>query len=320
MKISRLIAWCGLSLATFIIVFFGWLVFPVLTDPSRHFMERKGTLSFVEQERIFPFGDSTITETTLHSSSGLTVKLSYRIPLDKTKKYPLVLLLGGHKTGRNAVRLVPARQDMVIAAISYPYNAPAKVTGLDLLRYLRVYQAAFRDTPPAVMLALDYLLSQAVVDEQQIEAVGVSLGAFLITSPVAMDERVKRLWLVHGAAIPDVVIEHNIRQRFHNGLVRVMMAKLLTILSSGHYLKAERWLPLISPRPVIAINSRQDERLPFHTVTALHRALVQPAEIIWIEGQHITPGREAVVQQISEIILKRIATESKLKVLDSVAK
>lgn len=319
MKHLHWIVWCLLALSLFIIIFFAWLVFPVLDDPADEFVVRKGTVMFAEKERVIPFGGSTVTETTLHSNSGLTVKLSYRAPADKTKKYPLVFILDGQKTGRDAVHLLPVPQDMVFAAISYPYSALAKVTGLAMLRYLREYQRAFRDTPPAVMLALDYLATLNMVDEQQIEAIGVSLGAFLIAAPVAVDERVKRLWLVHGAARPDTVIEHIIRHRLHNRLLRSLAAKLLTVLVSGHYLKTERWLPQISPRPVIAINARQDERLPLHSVTVLHRALIPPAEIIWMEGQHVTPRRVTVLQQLSEIILKRIAMESKVKALDSIA-
>jgi len=298
---------------------FIWLVFPTLKDPANDFVARKGTLIKVQMERTVRDKYSVLSDVSLLSSSGLKVRLSYRTPLDKTGTYPLVFILGGHQTGRKAVQLLPVQKALVLASISYPYTAPSKLKGLDWLFFHRAFQQAFRDTPPAVMLALEYLQQQDEIDKQHIEAVGVSLGAFLIPAPVAMEQSVKRLWLVQGAAMPEMVIEHNLKNKIQNDFIRLMTAKLFMMMSSGHYLKPERWLAKVSPRPVIAINSRQDERLPSRAVSALHEAMLQPSELIWLEGQHITPRRRDVLLQLSEIILNRIAMESRIGPRDSMA-
>ena len=62
----------------------------------------------------------------------------------------------------------------------------------------------------------DYLLAQESADKQQVELVGISLGAFFVSIPAALDRRVTRTWLVHGAGEPEKVIAHKLKGRIKN--------------------------------------------------------------------------------------------------------
>lgn len=284
-----------------------WLAWPVLGDPSDQFVERRGDLARYEVTRQWLTADSRYHNLTLVSSSGLQVKVTIRRPLKVDAPRPVILLLGGYDTGRTAAELVQNTGGMVVASISYPYRGPEDLDGWRLLWHFDDIQQAILDTTPAVLITLDYLASQSYVDASQVELIGVSFGAFFVSVAGAMDERFSRVWLVQGAADPRAIYEYQLRDEIGFGPLRALVSRLLGFFTATEYLKPERWVPRISPRPVVVINSRNDEAYPPATVATLHASLREPYELEWIEGPHITRSREAVLKQLNERVVERIA-------------
>ena len=283
------------------------LIWPVIQDPSSGFMLRKGNLAEVEQTRTWTKSGYDYADLTLVSSSGLRVELAVRSPSVITTPRPLVILLGGLRTGRRAVELFSESHGVVVAALSYPYYGKPRLRGMDMLTGLPDVQQALRDTPPAVMLALEYLLKQPYVNTEQVELVGVSFGAFFISVPGALESRIKRVWLVQGAADPETIFAHQFREKISSNLTRVVLAKLLVTFIGSRHLNPEQWVGRISPRPVVVINTRDDPTFPVASVEALHLALGKPHEVIWVEGEHIVPTRRDIADQLANIVLKRVA-------------
>ena len=56
-----------------------------------------------------------------------------------------------------------------------------------------------------------------------------------------------------------------------------------------------------SPRPVIVIGAREDERTPAGQTEALYNAAGEPRTLRWTEGQHIQPGRAQIVADLLRI-------------------
>lgn len=305
----RLLLWCLVVLVILIAGMLAYITIPVLSDPVPKFEARKGSLQVAREEGVASFGGADYLNFSLSSNSGLKVLLSVRKPQVQNKPLPLVILLGGHRTGRNAVRLINTNKPVIVAAISYPYEANPYAKGLAVLPAIPEFSRALRDITPAVLLALNYLATQPYVDPQRMELVGISLGAFLISVPAALDERVRRVWLVHGAGNPQQVIAHNLRHRIRHDGVRNLTASLLMLLSSGEYLRPEKWVGRIAPRKLVVINARQDERLPATAIEDLHQVLPEHTEVIWTEGQHVEPGRKEVIRQLTEIVFQRVAAD-----------
>ena len=304
----RVVLWSFLGLCVVVPCYLVWLVLPDLSDPSNEFYQRKGLLQSIDIEREWQDGNSIFRHITLHSNSGLKVKMTMRLPLERTEKdLPLVFILGGERTGRDAVHLVSQQQPVILAAISYPSHDNWAREGVKLID-IRPYQQTVRDTAPAVLLALDYLLAQEPVDEQQVELVGVSLGAFFVGIPAALDKRVTRTWLVHGAGEPEKVIAHKLKERIKIVFLRKAMAWASARLIAVESMRPENWLWRISPRKLVFINAKDDEELPLSSVIALHRSASQPYEVIWTEGQHINTGRTEVVQGLVNLIMHRVQT------------
>jgi hypothetical protein len=283
----------------------GVLLFPVVGDPSGDFLERRGELVSAVVTHSEPLADTTLSEVSLTSSSGLQVELSVRVPRELPPPWPVVLLLGGQRTGRDAVRLAGETRGVVFAALSYPFTGDPEARGARLLAQVPKMQRALLDTPPAVMLALDHLLALPGVDAERVELVGVSFGAFLVGVPGALDPRPRRVWFIHGAGRPADVIESGLRRHVGNSTLRGIAARYLATVAGGRHLAPELWAPRIAPRPVVAINAEDDDALPRECIEALHRSLGEPSEVIWTRGGHVLPRKRDVVRDLAQRVLER---------------
>jgi len=290
--------------------FLAVVLVPTIRDPSPDFLVRKGEVAAARATSTWKIGDDVVTEVTLSSTSGLVVDLSVRVPSGANSPRPLVILLAGQGTGRDAVRHTAETRGIVVAALSYPYRGDVDAGILALVLDLPDIQRSLLDTIPAIMLAADWLAGQPYVDPEHVELAGGSLGAFLVSVPGAMDERFRRVWLVHGGGRPALVLEHGLKEHIRFAPARRLAAGLLSAAAYGHHLAPERWVGKISPRPVIVISALDDESIPRESVESLHHALGQPSEVIWMSGPHVLPGREEIIEKITETVFGRIAEEA----------
>ena len=293
----------------------GGMTLWLLRDPGPRFAERRSVLVAVEEEPRDGSAGHVSQAVRLRASSGLSVDLLIRAPgdplegdlADRSRGRPLFLILGGYRTGEQAAMLVEDTRGAVVAAMAYPYDGPLDMEGLAVLRHVPRIRRAFLDTPPAVQLALDHLLSRSDVDPTRVELVGVSFGAFFAPVAAALDRRVTRLWLIHGAGRPYTLFEYGLRRFVPYRAPRALVAAVANVLAAGPKLAPELWVPQVAPRPVIMINARDDERLSREAVEALHASAREPKEQIWLTGQHVQPNRQEVVRQLVDIVLSRAA-------------
>jgi dienelactone hydrolase len=282
----------------------------LLRDQTPRFAARRSQLASAVVDTGSTAGD--VVETVrLRASSGLVVDLSVRNPSaalpagSSDGRRPLVVILGGHNTGRNAVHLVGDTRGVLVAALSYPFDGNHRAKGLAVVRQVPKIRRAVFDTPPAIMLALDYLLARPDVDPRRVELVGVSFGAPFVTIAAALDPRVSRVWSVHGTGGVYTPLEHNLRRQFGGRLASVPVAAVATIALSGSQLAPERWAPAIAPRPFMMINAQDDTRLPRRAIDRLYDSARDPKEMIWTTGGHVRSEAD-VVRPLVELILGRM--------------
>jgi len=290
------------------------LVATALRDPTPRFLERRSHLVAVREDAAEVVDGYRVQSVRVRAASGLEVDLLLKRPAaDPGDEYsptiggrrPLVVLLGGHNTGRDAVRLIPDTRGAVVAALSYPYRGDHRVKGLRVVRYVPAIRRAVFDTPPAIMLALDYLLAQPDVDPRQVEAIGVSLGAPFVVIAGALDRRITRVWAVHGSGGSYGPLELNLRRNIPFAPARAVVAGLATLLISGPRLAPEQWAARIAPRPFVMVNARDDARMPRALVARLYASAREPKRIIWVSGGHVR-ARAEVVRPLIDTLLVRI--------------
>lgn len=299
----------------------------LLRDPMPYFAERRAPLAVVDEGEATWSAGHISRPVRITAANGLTAELLIRYPdpgpgggtfpggtarepvltatEDPNARRPVFLILGGYRTGERAATLVEDTRGAIVAALSYPYTGPLNPKGLSVLPLVPAIRRAIFDTPPAVLLAVEYLRTRPDVDPNRIELVGASFGAPFATIAAVLDSGVSRLWLVHAAGAPFTLIDHGLKKSIAFPPVRWLVAGLANVLAAGPRLTSEVWLPEVAPRPVILINASDDERLPRPAIEALHASAREPKDVIWLPGQHVQSNREDVIRRLVETVLAR---------------
>lgn len=289
---------CGAAVA--------WL----LRDPTPRFDARRSAIESVREFPVTLDGDTREQEVHLIATSGLGVEMAIRRPATDEPvvvRRPLFIVLGGAVRGKDAGKLIGDTRGAIFASIKYPYDGNLKAKGaVEVLQQVPAIRRAFYDTPPAVQLALDYLLSRPDVDSTRIEMVGASFGAPFATIAAARDTRITRLWLAHGGGDSYALLEHNLKRDIPNATLRAPLAHLANVLVSGPRFTPEAWVGQVAPRPVIMINATDDEQIPRSSVDLLFAAAGDPKELVWLPGKHMQGNRPEVIEQLINAMVTRI--------------
>jgi hypothetical protein len=269
-------------------------------------MARRSELATVQERAPTIVDGSELQRVRLTAKSGLAVDLSVRRHLgDAGLRLPLVLILGGHLTGAEAARIVGETPGVIVAAVSYPFTGDPRPSARTFLFEIPKIRAAFLDTPPALMLALDYLLRRPDVDTTRVEGLGVSLGAPFVTIAGALDPRIHRVWSIHGSGGSYAPLEASMRATIGFAPLRAISAAIANVIIAGPRLAPERWVSRIAPRTFIMVNATDDERFSRSSVEVLYRGAAEPKEMIWMPGGHIH-GDALTIQRLVAIVLARV--------------
>lgn len=289
------------------IVFMGvaamvWLRLDAARPLNTYFDSRQGTLAAVDVL------DSRLTDGQLarlleiRSDTGLQVRARVIRPASADDRLPVLIVLGGHRTGSDAVDLFGNVGAKAVVALDYPYDGPQKVRGIgQILEALPLARRAFRDTPPSVSLIVDWLENEDWVDDERLVIVGASLGVPFATLAAARDRRLDGAILVHGAADNLAWLEVQVARRTENGRLHRPLATLIYWLGYGPTFDTARNVAMISPRPVVIVGATEDERTPPAQTEALFRAAKDPKLMRWTEGRHVQPDRAEIVGELLRV-------------------
>lgn len=283
-----------------------------LALPKRdHFVRRAGSI-VAEEHTETRNGENWYEDVHLVSSSGLEIDMRvYRPDFDGTNPLPVLLLLGGYQTGKDAVDLVGATEGIVYAAIDYPYNGAHNLsTFWGSVTAIPGARRAFLDAPAGLMLALQWLLDQPWADTQRVELAGVSLGVPFAAPAGALDSRFSRIWLLHGGGDNTLWVAGNMRRRIHSDFLRTLTTRLALFAVYGNSFDTVRWSGEIAPRPLVIVLARDDDFVSREAQEPLIRAADSPhIELLWTDGRHVGPSRRGELQQLLGLIKRRISSE-----------
>ena len=301
---KRVVAIVGVLLAVFVVY-----CIELAVPKHDYFTTRTGSL--LNHDSAENVRSGNVHESVrLESSTGLQIDMRVLRPMTAADELlPVLILLGGYETGKDGVDLVGDPDGMAFAAIDYPYQGEQALDGFwESSSAIPAVQKAFLDSPPAVSLAVSWLLQQSWIDPERIELVGVSLGVPFAAVAGAVDERISRVWLMHGGADNVSWVAHNARDRIENDFLRGLVARVALFAVYGNSFQTQRWIPEIAPRPLIIVAARSDDFVPRESQQAfIQAANAENVELIWTEGRHIGPRRRQELQQLLEIVTQRIA-------------
>lgn len=279
-------------------------------DPEPRMLERRSSLAGVTEGPIVREGDHELRDVKLRAESGIEVELTVKRRVSDSSadaRRPLAIVLGGHRTARSAVQFIPDAGNMIVAALSYPYAGEPRPDALEFVRDIPNIRQAFLDTPPAIMLALDYLLARPDVDPSWVELVGVSLGGPFVTIAAALDERVSRVWVVHGSAGSYGPLEVSMRREIPIPGLRHAAAALSALIINPR-MAPENWAHRVAPRPFMMVNARDDERMPRELVDRLFEDANEPKSIVWLPGGHVRSSA-AVLKPLVDTVVAMMTSE-----------
>jgi len=149
----------------------------------------------------------------------------------------------------------------------------------------------------------------------RVEPIGVSLGAPFMTIAGALDERLSRVWVLHGSGGSYVPLEANMKRNIPIAPVRALAAGIANVIINGPNLDPVHWVDRIAPRPFMMVNASDDERLPRRAVDALYASAREPKEIVWMSGRHVHSDRETI-QRLVGIVMSRMRGEPRSSASD----
>jgi pimeloyl-ACP methyl ester carboxylesterase len=288
-----------------------WLRWEAGRSQEDRFLERHGRLTKISIAESITRDDQVSEFITLHSDSGLTVSLRTIRDASNHDRLPVLIVLGGHRTGSDAVELFGHVGNRAVVALDYPYDGPEKVKGIVAIsRTIPLARRAFLDTPPAVSLVMDWLTEQPWVDTEQVILVGASLGVPFAAASAARDKRITGALLIHGAADNRLWIETQIARRNDHRLLHKPVSTIFYWLAYGPTFDTAKNVAAIAPRPVLIIGARNDERTNAGQTEALFAAAREPKTLRWTEGQHIEPGRSKIVTDLLRIADEELPFDS----------
>lgn len=268
------------------------------------FDARKGKLqaAVVTLERRVGRDEHGIESVQLVSDTGLEVSFRVLRPAAQSTPRPVLIVLGGHRTGSEAVTLFEEIGGLTFVALDYPYDGPSSVHGIgELASIMPQIREAFLDIPPAVSLTLDWLREQDWADGDEIAVAGVSLGVPFAATAAARDKRLSGLMLAHGAADNRKWLERNLARSFEAEWLRPPIATLLHWLAYGPLFDTSERVAVVSPRPVVIVGARGDRRTPEGQTRELYAAAREPKTLYWTEGGHVNPARGEIIDDLVRI-------------------
>lgn len=288
------------------VVCLGLGVVILLRDPLPRMLQRRSALGSVSEGASTIENGYVLTPVRLTAKSGLAVEMIVRRPVGfDDRRLPVALILGGHHTGKRSVGLVGDTPGIMVVGLSYPFFGNPQPDALTFITDIPDIRTAFFDTPPAIMLAVDYVLSRPDVDSSQVEAIGVSLGAPFVTIAGALDDRLSRVWALHGSGGSYAPLEASMRRSISFAPLRVIAASTATVIIAGPRLDPVNWAGRIAPRPFVMVNALADERMPPRAVEALYQSAREPKKLIQMPGGHVHAD-SATVSKLVDIVVEHM--------------
>ena len=261
------------------------------------FQKRKGTLEEIREQPIPAQINARLSDVDLKASTGLKVMARLRQPKVMRSTLPAIIILGARKLGRKHVNLAPMQeqfQKVILVSMEYPEplrSRPSK-------NILAVRGAAF-EAVASVMLVVDYLEARQEVDKQRIMLIGGSIGAPVAIIAGAIDKRIQAVAAGYSGGRQGQLFSHMIASSLPRSWINVTLS-----IVAGHILAwaltpldSIRYVPMISPRPLLLINGDQDEMIPRESAEALYAAAREPKEQIWLSSRHIGTREEDLIRE-----------------------
>ena len=281
-------------------LFVGWLLLDGRSDPDRLIAE---ALPEVTSATALPYAGAGCSEgrlcrdVVLEPAAGRPVRMAVSLPKDAgAERLPAVILVGGLRTGREALRHVPDLGRNVVVTYEYPLRPDHWRRGFLPARVVAARGAALA-VPRQLALVVRWTRGQPWADPDRVSLVGVSLGALVLPAAQRMaaahGETVGSSILAYGGTDLGAILRANLVKE--HAWVRHSAASLVGL--GLRALEPAAHLPHLAG-PFLLISGRDDPRIPTHSAAGLHQLTPEPKEVRFLSAGHFDADDQALLEQI----------------------
>jgi dienelactone hydrolase len=309
-----LVGFAGVAIVWFCLT----VLWPAVQDPVSFFEKRRSRGFSAQVDSTWHEGGLILQSLRIEGSrnadgSGPVVAFdAFSCRPDSISEHlPAFVLMGGIRTGRDAISLISLRPEIasmgIFLTLDYPYEGPKSFKGLQILPHISRIRRALFDGVEATRLSIDYLERQPGVDTQRIILLGGSVGAFYVVDAGAVDPRPAAVVAFMGGGRFVSLLDWNLRHGGHvsSRIVSAPLAWFTALLIRP--LEPTRLVEHISPIPYIQVNATEDERIPETSAQALYDASRSPREMVWIPAMHVLPHRDEIIEQLMMVARRELS-------------
>ncbi len=286
----------GAAVAAFLI----WAAWYGSADYTARLLAERSAIVKIEERTVSDSGGRRVVAFKLLDRSGRVTTGELRLPAGARGPMPALLILAGHDTGSKAAGLIHVQEPAVICAMDYPSYPRWKVGVLRAPRVLSQLDSRAMSSVGMSFAVLDYLCSRPEVDTSRVVVLGASFGVPFAVIAAALDSRPKGLVLLYGAGDLERIIDWNLRGDIRSGILRWLASRILGALTSPF--EPSAYIGRVSPRPLLMVNGRNDEKMPPPCVELLYRRAGEPKEIVWIGSSHVEPSETGLIDSLTAIV------------------
>ena len=240
---------------------------------------------------------------------GAPLQFEVRRPADENVEVPVLVILGGLKTGHRTLDRLPPCGANALVAYAYPYDRERWRSQSNFVHALVVWRMA-RRLSGQIEALLEWVRSQPWCDPERVSLCGGSLGAILL--PMILRDLqsrgvpMKRAVFAYGGAGRVSLAWLSLRRR------SALLAALAALLSFAclRHIEPARHLPHLQGE-FLVISSPDDEQVPERCSARFEALLPEPKRIVHLTGEHLDTDRPdliaAVVRTATNWLLERDA-------------
>jgi hypothetical protein len=281
----------------------GWLLFEERSDPERLIEAPLAELTAASVQRYAGRGcgaERRCRDVVLEGAGARAVRIAISLPASAgAERLPVVVLMGGLRTGREALEHVPDLGRNVVVAYEYPLDEDHWRRGFLPVQIVAARNAALA-APGQLAALVRWVRGRPWADPGRVSLVGVSLGALVL--PAA-----QRAATAHGESLGPSILAYG-----GTGLFDILRANLAEDRPWVGYGAA--WLGSLGLRALepaahlphlegefLLINGQGDPRIPARSAAELHRLTPEPKEVRLLGSGHFDAGDQEFLAAVLEL-------------------
>ncbi len=275
-----------------------------LPKSLRYFAKFVDSVAVAKEETVQVTSKTvTIDFTLISAHESDTVRGRIRMPKGGTRQSPLAFLAVGLETGKNVVGMIEGHDSVIVASMDYPFEEELDFSGIKGFFKLFAVRDKAEETVRMMLMCVNWLLSKPLVKKDNVTMIAVSFGVFTAVPVAVIEQRISRLVVVQAGGDLSLILKTNAERV--GTFLPIWLAGMIGSAVLGKF-EPNDYIKFFSPRPVLVIGTETDKIFPKESIESLFQHAKEPKEIVWHKGEHVVPGQEDVIRELTNIVAKRL--------------